>query len=58
VQKFTVDVNPQTGAISNFNLLDTILFTQNGSAGNLGVSLDPEGFAVVPNGNFYVADEY
>jgi len=30
----------------------------NGNAGNLGVSLDPEGFAVAPNGNFYVSDEY
>lgn len=71
VQKFSVDVNPNTGAIANFNLLDTILFTNgsenynglnprllNGDAGVLGLSLDPEGFAVAPNGNFYVSDEY
>lgn len=71
VQKFSLDVDQNTGAISNFNLLDTIRFTQgddnynglnpkllNGGAGTLGLSLDPEGFAVAPNGNFYVADEY
>jgi len=71
VQKFSLDVDPNTGAISNFNLLDTILFTKdannynglnprllNGNPGVLGLSLDPEGFAVAPNGNFYVSDEY
>lgn len=71
VQKFTIDVNPNTGAISNFRLLDTITFTNgatsynglnpsllNGNAEVLGFSLDPEGFAVAPNGNFYVSDEY
>ncbi|WP_017316929.1 esterase-like activity of phytase family protein [Mastigocladopsis repens] len=71
VQKFSVDVDPNTGAISNFKILDTILFTKdgqnfnglnpsllNGNAGNLGLSLDPEGFAVAPNGNFYISDEY
>ncbi len=71
VQKFSLDVDPNTGAISNFNVLKTILFTKdgqnfnglnptllNGDAGNLGLSFDPEGFAVAPNGNFYVSDEY
>jgi hypothetical protein len=71
VQKFTLDVNPQTGAISNFNLLQTILFTKdgqnfnglnptllNGNSSILGLSQDPEGFAIAPNGNFYVSDEY
>lgn len=71
VQKFSLEVDPNTGAISNFNLLDTILFTKdgnnfnglnpsllNGNAGVLGLSFDPEGFAVAPNGNFYVSDEY
>lgn len=71
VQKFTLDVDPNTGAISNFNLLETILFTQdgqnfnglnpselNGNVSNLGRSFDPEGFVVAPNGNFYVSDEY
>jgi hypothetical protein len=75
VQKFTLDVNAVTGAISNFNLLDTIQFkTSTGAAyngltpdrlpdpgaskSNLGRSLDPEGFVLAPNGNFYVSDEY
>jgi hypothetical protein len=75
VQKFTLDVDAITGAISNFNLLDTILFkttagtAYNGltpdrlpdlgaSKSNLGRSLDPEGFVLAPNGNFYVSDEY
>lgn len=71
VQKFTLDVNPNTGAISNFKLLSTITFTNgatnynglnpgllNGNPGVLGFSLDPEGFAVAPNGNFYISDEY
>jgi hypothetical protein len=71
VQKFSLDVDQNTGAISNFNLLDTIQFTKgaenynglnpkllNGDAGTLGLSFDPEGFAVASNGNFYVADEY
>ncbi|MEA5510540.1 esterase-like activity of phytase family protein [Crocosphaera sp. UHCC 0190] len=71
VQKFTLDVDLNTGAISNFNLLDTILFTQNGQnfdglnprvlngdSAVLGLSFDPEGFVVAPNGNFYVSDEY
>jgi hypothetical protein len=71
VQKFSLDVDPNTGAISNFQLLDTILFTQNGANFNglnptilngnpsiLGLSFDPEGFAIGPNGKFYIADEY
>nr|MBA2748350.1 esterase-like activity of phytase family protein [Tatlockia sp.] len=71
VQKFSLDVEATTGAISNFNLLDTVLLTNgsdsynglnptllNGNPGVLGLSLDPEGFAVAPNGNFYISDEY
>ncbi|WP_413199228.1 esterase-like activity of phytase family protein [Nostoc piscinale] len=71
VQKFSLDVDQNTGAISNFQLLDTIIFTQNGqnfnglnpgilngNASLLGRSFDPEGFAIAPNGNFYVSDEY
>ncbi|WP_427161436.1 esterase-like activity of phytase family protein [Aliinostoc sp. HNIBRCY26] len=71
VQKFSLDVDPNSGAISNFQLLDTILFTKNGENFNglnprllngdasvLGLSFDPEGFAVAPNENFYVSDEY
>ncbi|WP_013324422.1 PEP-CTERM sorting domain-containing protein [Gloeothece verrucosa] len=71
VEKFTLDVNPNTGALSNFNIEQTILFTQNGQSFNglnpqllngnpntLGLSFDPEGFVVSRNGNFYVSDEY
>lgn len=71
VQKFSVDVDQDTGAIANFKTLETILFTKdgksfnglnprllNGNAETLGLSHDPEGFAVAPNGNFYVSDEY
>lgn len=71
VQKFSLDVNPNTGTIGNFQVLETILFTKdgqkfnglnptllNGNAGTLGLSFDPEGFSVAPNGHFYVSDEY
>ena len=72
VQKFSLDVDRNTGAIANFKVLDTILFTKdgqnfnglkpdllpNGNKGSLGLSFDPEGFAVASNGNFYVSDEY
>ncbi|MBW4632861.1 MAG: esterase-like activity of phytase family protein [Iphinoe sp. HA4291-MV1] len=71
VQKFSLDVDSNTGAIANFQVLETILFTKdgknfnglnpallNGNGGTLGLSFDPEGFAVAPNGNFYVSDEY
>lgn len=64
VQKFTLDVDLNTGAISNFAIQQTILFTQNGNNYNglnpqlpngnvstLGLSFDPEGFAVAANGN-------
>ncbi|PSB19020.1 PEP-CTERM sorting domain-containing protein [Phormidesmis priestleyi ULC007] len=71
VEKFSLDVDAKTGAIAGFKLLDTILLTNagsnynglnpkllNGDASKLGLSLDPEGFAIAPNGNFYIADEY
>jgi hypothetical protein len=68
VQRFAIDINATTGAISNFRILDTIKFrdaggTYNGLAPNppnvLGRSFDPEGFVVNPrNGNFLVSDEY
>lgn len=70
-QKFSLNVDSNTGAIARFNLLDTILLKNNtnsynglnptllnGNSGNLGLSFDPEGFAVAPNGNFYISDEY
>jgi len=68
VQRFTIDFNPLTGAISGFKIVDTVKFvdgasTFNGKAPNptneLGKSLDPEGFVINPrNGNFLVSDEY
>jgi hypothetical protein len=70
VQRFTVDVNPSTGAISNFQVVQTVKFTDatgtlpfNGLAPSptnvLGRSLDPEGFVVNPKtGRFLVSDEY
>ncbi|MBD1923358.1 esterase-like activity of phytase family protein [Microcoleus sp. FACHB-831] len=71
VQKFSLNVDSTTGAIAGLNLLDTILLKNNGdsynglnptllngNSANLGLSFDPEGFAVAPNGNFYISDEY
>jgi len=70
VQRFTVDIDQTTGAISNFHVVQTIKFTDatgtvpfSGAAPSpanvLGRALDPEGFVVNPrNGNFLVSDEY
>ncbi|ACK70335.1 conserved hypothetical protein [Gloeothece citriformis PCC 7424] len=71
VQKFTLDVDSNTGAISNFAIQETIVFNNNGNSfnglnpqllngnsSNLGMSFDPEGFVVGYNGNFYISDEY
>src|SRR5262249_53581467 len=70
VQRFTIDIDPITGAISNFRIVETVKFarqgprnTMNGQAPDpvdvLGNALDPEGFVVSPkNGHFLVSDEY
>lgn len=72
LQSFSLDIDRTTGAINGFQLQGTTLFTQangvafnglnplllNGSSRVLGASLDPEGLARLPNGNFLVADEY
>ena len=69
LQRFTVDVNASTGAISNFRLLQTVKFSDaagrayNGlapaSSSTLGRAFDPEGLVVNPQtGHFLVADEY
>lgn len=68
IQRFTIDVNPTTGAISNFRVQQTVKFTNNGVAYNgiapsspatLGNAFDPEGVVVNPrNGNLLVSDEY
>jgi hypothetical protein len=69
VQRFTLDVNTATGAISNFKIAQTVQFTNaaglalDGKAPNppsvLGKSFDPEGFVINPKtGNMIVSDEY
>jgi hypothetical protein len=68
VQRFTIDINPLTGAISGFKIGETVKFVDGTSTFNglapsptnvLGKSLDPEGFVINPrNGNFLVSDEY
>ncbi|MCA1924944.1 MAG: esterase-like activity of phytase family protein [Thiobacillus sp.] len=68
VQRFTLDVDMNTGAISNFQVAQTIKFSNAGNALNgllpsptnqLGNAFDPEGFVINPrNGNMLVSDEY
>lgn len=68
VNRFTLDVNLDTGAISNFKVVETVLFksagaTLNGLApspkGVLGLAMDPEGFVINPkSGTMLVSDEY
>jgi len=68
LQRFSLDVDKDTGAISNFQIQQTILFRKgsaylNGlapaSASNLGNAFDPEGIVVLPrSGNLLVSDEY
>ena len=68
VHRFKLDVNPQSGEISNFQVLKTLIFRKRGSAlngfapevaGPLDVAFDPEGIVVDPRtGHFLVSDEY
>lgn len=68
IQRFTIDINATTGAISNFQVQQTILFNNAGTAlngkapnpaGTLGNAFDPEGVVINPrNGNLLVSDEY
>lgn len=73
IQVFGMDTSNTTGAVSNFGLKRTIVFTQadgktpfnglnpqllNGNKSVLGASFDPEGLVIRANGNFMVADEY
>ena len=73
VQKFSLSVNATTAGISNFQLVESVVFkgpngqpltglTPNlipgGNAGALGAAFDSEGIAVRANGNFLVSDEY
>jgi hypothetical protein len=69
VQRFKLDVDPATGRIGGFKVLQTVIFRD--EAGNpldgiapnptnvLGSAFDPEGFVIHPkNGRFFVSDEY
>ena len=73
IEAFKVDINNQTGAISNFNLTATKVLKQangtsysglspdrlpGGSKSVLGNALDSEGVARFSNGQFLVSDEY
>jgi hypothetical protein len=68
IHRFTLDVNAQSGAISNFQVQRTFIFRQGAQALNglapaiaapLGVAFDPEGIVVHPlTGHFIVSDEY
>ncbi len=73
IQQFTLVTDAMTGAISGFNLVNTIVFHQadgvtpfnglnpqllTGSVSTLGASLDSEGLVRLANGHFLVSDEY
>lgn len=69
VEQFTLDINPATGAISNFQIVNTVQFKDAAGspftglapnpANQVGRSFDPEGFVVNPKtGTFLVSDEY
>jgi hypothetical protein len=72
VQRFTLDIDPATGAISKFKIVETVLFKNKVGealdgiapgaaldASNLGNSFDPEGIVVNPaTDTFLVSDEY
>ncbi len=68
LQRFTIDIDNTTGAISNFQIAQTVLFKNAGIAFNgmapavpsfLGYSFDPEGLVINPvSGNLLVSDEY
>lgn len=68
VHRFKLDIQPDSGAISNFQILSTLIFRKGGSAldgfapdvaGPLGLAFDPEGIVVHPlTGHLLVSDEY
>lgn len=73
IEAFKLAVNATSGAISGFDLIQTIEFRQSnghvysglfpnrlpgGNSGTLGKSLDSEGIARLSNGHFIVSDEY
>jgi hypothetical protein len=68
VERFSINIDPVSGQISNFQVLQTVSFSAAGQALNgiapstlnvLGNSFDPEGIVVNPrNGNLIVSEEY
>lgn len=68
IHRFTLDIDPNSGAISSFQVLQTLILRQGGSAldgfapavgGPLGTAFDPEGIVVHPRtGHLLVSDEY
>ncbi|MEP6764962.1 MAG: esterase-like activity of phytase family protein [Gemmatimonadaceae bacterium] len=67
VQRFSLTIDLNTGAISNFQIKQTINFTNGGNPMNgiapsptdvLGNALDPEGIVRLANGHLLVSDEY
>ena len=69
MQKFSLDVDPVTGELSDFALVDTMRFTNSDGTEIftglkttdpqvLGYSFDPEGLVMGPAGTFFVAEEF
>jgi hypothetical protein len=68
IHRFSIDVDPGTGAISNFQVLKTLIFRKGGAAldglapgvgASLGLAFDPEGVVVLPlTGHLLISDEY
>ena len=68
IHRFTLDVDPASGAISNFQVIHTLILRQGGAAldgfapevaGPLDLAFDPEGIVVNPRtGHLLVSDEY
>lgn len=68
IHRFRLAVDPTTGAISDFQVLKTLIFRKGGSSfngfapaagGPLGLAFDPEGVVVHPRtGHLLISDEY
>lgn len=68
VHRFAIDVDPGTGGISEFRILQTLIFRKGRTAldgfapsvaGPLGLAFDPEGIVVNPRtGHLLLSDEY